>query len=102
MLTFSRTCIAPLLMIVEDEYDDILGGILNANNSDLTEFQNAGGKLIMMFSGTADPLVPFPDALNYYERVIVCARWPSLSRNFPYCVAAQSSRSLPARYIYKH
>ncbi len=69
MLTFSRTCIAALLMIVEDEYDDILGGILNANNSDLTEFQNAGSKLIM-FSGTADPLVPFPDAINNYERVI--------------------------------
>jgi feruloyl esterase len=31
--------------------------------------QQRGGK-ILMFTGTADPLVPYQDALNYYDRVV--------------------------------
>ena len=31
--------------------------------------QNRGGKLIM-YSGSADPIVPYQDAVSYYERVI--------------------------------
>ena len=46
-----------------------LAPILNANNPDLGELKKAGGK-ILMYSGAADPLVPYQDALNYYERVI--------------------------------
>ena len=42
---------------------------LNANNPNLTEFKNHGGKMIA-YSGSADPCVPFPDTMNYYERVI--------------------------------
>lgn len=49
--------------------DSLLGPALNANDPDLSRFKKAGGKLIM-FTGTADPLVPYPDAINYYERVI--------------------------------
>lgn len=49
--------------------DSILGPLLNANDPDLSKFQNRGGKL-MMYTGTADALVPYPDAVNYYERVI--------------------------------
>ena len=46
-----------------------LGPILNANNPDLNSFKSRKGKLIM-YTGTYDPLVPFQDAVNYYERVI--------------------------------
>ncbi len=49
--------------------DDVLAPLLNANNPNLEPLKKAGGKLIM-FTGTADPIVPFQDALNYYERVV--------------------------------
>jgi feruloyl esterase len=49
--------------------DSILGPILNANNPHLDQLKKRGGK-ILMYTGTADQLVPFQDALNYYERVI--------------------------------
>lgn len=49
--------------------DSMLAPVLNANNPDLGSFKKAGGKLIM-YTGTADALVPYPDAINYYERVI--------------------------------
>jgi feruloyl esterase len=52
-----------------DVLQERLAPILNANNPDLSELKEFGGK-ILMFSGTADPLVPYQDALNYYERVI--------------------------------
>lgn len=45
-----------------------LAPYLNANSADLKEFDEKGGKLIM-YSGSADACVPFPDALNYYLRV---------------------------------
>ena len=48
--------------------DGILSEDLNANNPDLTEFRKRGGKMIA-FSGSADPCVPYPDALKYYNRV---------------------------------
>ena len=49
--------------------DSILGPVLNANNPDLGQMRNRGGK-ILMYTGTSDQLVQFQDALNYYERVI--------------------------------
>lgn len=49
--------------------DSVLAPALNANNADLSGLQKAGGKLIM-YTGTADPLVPYGDAINYYERVV--------------------------------
>jgi feruloyl esterase len=47
----------------------LLAPLLNANNPDLAPFKKLGGRMIM-YTGTADPLVPYQDALNYYERVI--------------------------------
>lgn len=52
-----------------DILQEKLAPILNANNPDLSSIKRLNGK-ILMFSGTADPLVPYQDALNYYERVI--------------------------------
>lgn len=52
-----------------DKVSDLLSKDLNSNNPDLTAFKNRGGKLIS-FSGSADPCVPFPDAVAYYKRVI--------------------------------
>ncbi len=52
-----------------DAVDARLASIMNANDADLRRFKAAGGKL-MMFSGTADPGVPYQSALEYYERVI--------------------------------
>jgi feruloyl esterase len=49
--------------------DSILGPVLNANDPNLAPLKKLGGKIIM-YTGTADPLVPYQDALNYYERVI--------------------------------
>jgi feruloyl esterase len=53
----------------QDAVDKKLAAILNANNPDLNRLKKRGGK-ILMFTGTADPLVPYQDALNYYDRVI--------------------------------
>jgi feruloyl esterase len=53
----------------QDLVDKRLASILNANNPDLSAMQQRGGK-ILMFTGTADPLVPYQDALNYYDRVV--------------------------------
>lgn len=52
-----------------DTLDEILAPILNANNPDLSAMKELGGK-ILMYSGMSDPLVPYQDALHYYERVI--------------------------------
>lgn len=49
--------------------DAVLAPLLNANDPDMNPFKKAGAKLIM-FTGTADPAVPFEDAVNYYERVV--------------------------------
>lgn len=53
----------------QDTVDAVLAPMLNANNPDLSGLQKAGGKLIM-YTGTADALVPYSDAINYYERVV--------------------------------
>jgi feruloyl esterase len=53
----------------QDRLDSILAPILNANNPDLNPLKRSGGKLLM-YSGTADPLVPYQDAVTYYERVV--------------------------------
>jgi feruloyl esterase len=52
-----------------DTLDARLASILNANDTDLTRFKAAGGKL-MMYNGTADPGVPYQSPLEYYERVV--------------------------------
>lgn len=52
-----------------EKMDKQLAPKLNANNPDLSVFKRQGGKLLM-YTGTADQIVPFQDAVNYYERVI--------------------------------
>jgi feruloyl esterase len=52
-----------------DSVDALLAPNLNANNPNLSPFKKAGGKLIM-YTGTMDEIVPYEDAVNYYERVI--------------------------------
>lgn len=52
-----------------ETYQEALSEHVNANCSDLHAYKNHGGKLIL-YSGSADPLVPYQDALSYYERVI--------------------------------
>jgi feruloyl esterase len=52
-----------------DYLDSIMAPALNANSPDLTAFSARGGKLLM-YQGTADAIVPFQDAVNYYERVV--------------------------------
>lgn len=48
--------------------NNTLSADLNANSPDISGFKNHGGKLLI-YSGSADPCVPFPDAMCYYERV---------------------------------
>jgi feruloyl esterase len=52
-----------------DLLDQKLAAPLNANDPDLSGFHRRGGKLIV-FSGTADPVVPFQGVIQYYERVV--------------------------------
>ncbi|CAN5363783.1 tannase/feruloyl esterase family alpha/beta hydrolase [soil metagenome] len=51
-----------------DRVDAELAGPLNANSADLSDFARRGGKL-MLYSGLADPAVPFAEVVNYYDRV---------------------------------
>ena len=49
--------------------DSLLAPVVNANNPDLTPFKASGGKMLM-YAGTTDPLIPFQDAVLYYDRVL--------------------------------
>ncbi len=49
--------------------DSILAPLLNANDPDLNPLKERNGK-ILMYTGTCDPIVPFLDAIHYYERVV--------------------------------
>ena len=50
-----------------DRMGELLSGDLNANDPDLRPFRENGGRLLA-YSGSADPCVPFPDAMAYYNR----------------------------------
>lgn len=52
-----------------DQVDANSASYLNSNSADLGAFRDHGGKLIL-YTGTADPHIPYPDTLNYYERII--------------------------------
>jgi feruloyl esterase len=52
-----------------DRVDARLSSALNANDSDLNDFALRGGKL-MLYTGLADPGVPFADVVQYYDRVL--------------------------------
>ncbi len=52
-----------------DTYTAKLAPYLNAENPNLSAFNQRGGKLIMTL-GTADSVVPYHASIDYYERVI--------------------------------
>lgn len=56
-----------------DQLDQVLAGLINANNPDLNRFQARGGKLLG-YHGWADVLVPVLDHVNYYLRVVEAQR----------------------------
>jgi feruloyl esterase len=49
--------------------DDQLAAVLNADSSDLGEFREHGGKLIM-YHGWADPLIPSQSSINYFNALV--------------------------------
>jgi feruloyl esterase len=52
-----------------DKVDDQLAAVLNANSTDLSDFRKHGGKLIM-YHGWADPLIPSPSSINYFNALV--------------------------------
>lgn len=49
--------------------DDRLAPVINAMDPDLERFRRRGSKLLH-YHGLADPVVPAPDSILYYERVV--------------------------------
>lgn len=67
-----------------EKVSDTLSADLNANDPDLSAFFARGGKIIS-YSGSADPCVPFPDAMKYYERVLdTSGGYDMVSKSFRY------------------
>jgi Tannase and feruloyl esterase len=52
-----------------DKVDDQLAAVLNANSTDLGEFREHGGKLLM-YHGWADPLIPSQSSINYFNALV--------------------------------
>jgi feruloyl esterase len=52
-----------------DTVDDQLARVLNAVSTDLSEFREHGGKLIM-YHGWADPLIPSQTSINYFNALV--------------------------------
>jgi feruloyl esterase len=52
-----------------DKVDDRLARVLNANSTDLGDFRQHGGKLIM-YHGWADPLIPSQSSINYFNALV--------------------------------
>jgi feruloyl esterase len=52
-----------------DTVDDQLARVLNATSSDLGEFREHGGKLIL-YHGWADPLIPSQSSINYFNALV--------------------------------
>jgi feruloyl esterase len=50
------------------EYTNRVMGFLNATSPDLKPFRDRGGKIVM-HTGWADPILPAPDVIKYYEEV---------------------------------
>jgi len=67
-----------------EKVSNTLSADLNANDPDLSAFFARGGKIIS-YSGSADPCVPFPDAMKYYERVVdALGGYDTVSKSFRY------------------
>ena len=58
-----------------------MGDYINAVDPDLSAFRAHGGKLLA-FSGTADPVVPYPETDIYYERAAAAAGGAAACREF--------------------
>ena len=52
-----------------DTVDDQLAKVLNADSTDLSEFREHGGKLLM-YHGWADPLIPSQSSINYFNALV--------------------------------
>jgi feruloyl esterase len=52
-----------------DTVDDQLARVLNADSTDLSEFNRRGNKLIM-YHGWADPLIPSQSSINYFNALV--------------------------------
>jgi feruloyl esterase len=52
-----------------DTVDDQLAKVLNADSSDLGEFRQHGGRLIL-YHGWADPLIPSQTSINYFNALV--------------------------------
>ncbi|SHJ78385.1 feruloyl esterase [Bradyrhizobium lablabi] len=52
-----------------DTVDDQLAAVLNADSTDLGEFREHGGKLLM-YHGWADPLIPSQSSINYFNALV--------------------------------
>jgi feruloyl esterase len=52
-----------------DTVDDQLAKVLNADSTDLSEFRENGGKLVM-YHGWADPLIPSQSSINYFNALV--------------------------------
>lgn len=50
------------------QVDQVLAQDLNATSTDLSAFKSHGGKLIL-YAGWADPLIPSPSTINYFNDV---------------------------------
>jgi hypothetical protein len=68
--------IADLSNLTHKEYSKLLrqsvnkyASVIGTEDPDLTDFKNAGGKMIT-WHGTADQLIPFNGTVDYYERVL--------------------------------
>jgi feruloyl esterase len=52
-----------------DRVDDQLADVLNAVSTDLGDFRQHGGKLLM-YHGWADPLIPSQSSINYFNALV--------------------------------
>ncbi|MFG1342458.1 tannase/feruloyl esterase family alpha/beta hydrolase [Xanthobacter autotrophicus] len=64
-----------------DRLDAVLSSRLNANSPDMSDFRRRGGK-VMLYTGLADPAVPFEEVVTYYERVIAGRGDLALTQDF--------------------
>ena len=78
--------------------DEAMAADLNAENADLSPFFARGGKLLM-FSGSADPCVPYPPTLNYFGKVVeTCGAEETYKHMRYFVIPGQDHRAGVARY----
>jgi feruloyl esterase len=63
------------------EYTNRVMGFLNATSPDLKPFRDRGGKIVM-HTGWADPILPAPDVIKYYEEVTNAMGGPGETQSF--------------------